>query len=413
MLFIYGTLMPLRVLEEIRFWKMQEKEHTVVIRELIPDLELEYVTQLQQWEQIFAQTEAAAVQWIEAVIRSQIPFSPYLTDKINELTRISMSQSQQFITLLFSMQANSRPIISNPVSQTVIQHIIRESEYFLGVLHAMLSSAPAGIIQDSLPQPPATFRQIQERLAQLHSTPSLTREDETRAEEEHSDSLTATNEGTWSAVQPYQKPVPIGGHKLPPLPYAHNALEPYIDAETMQLHHGKHHRSYVEALNKAEKMLARARETGDFALIKHWEREIAFNGAGHYLHTLFWNNMKPQGGGKATGAIAADINKSFGSFQAFQKHFTSAAEKVEGGGWAILVWSPRSHRLEILQAEKHQNLSQWDVIPLLALDVWEHAYYLKYNNDRAAYIDAWWHTVNWDHVNERFASARMLKWLPY
>ncbi|UUZ86501.1 Fe-Mn family superoxide dismutase [Paenibacillus sp. P26] len=117
--------------------------------------------------------------------------------------------------------------------------------------------------------------------------------------------------------------------------------------------------------------------------------------------------------GKATGAVAAELKRSFGSFDAFQKHFSAAANKVEGGGWALLVWSPRSHRVDILQAEKHQNLSQWDVIPLLVLDVWEHAYYLKHKNDRAAYIAAWWNTVNWDHVNERYAAARMLKWTAY
>ncbi|MEC0248834.1 superoxide dismutase [Paenibacillus chitinolyticus] len=217
---------------------------------------------------------------------------------------------------------------------------------------------------------------------------------------------------TVPALSPY-KPVPIGGHKLPPLPYAYNALEPHIDEATMREHHDKHHKAYVDDLNKAEQMLAKARDSGDFDLVKHWERELAFNGAGHYLHTIFWNIMKPNGGGKAYGPIAAEINKSFGSFDRFKKQFTEAAKKVEGGGWAILVWSPRSHRLEILQAEKHQNLSQWDVIPLLVLDVWEHAYYLKHKSNRAKYIEDWWKVVNWDHVNERFEPASKLTWLPY
>jgi Fe-Mn family superoxide dismutase len=207
--------------------------------------------------------------------------------------------------------------------------------------------------------------------------------------------------------------VPIGQHKLPPLPYAYDALEPYIDAQTMRIHHDKHHQSYVDGLNKAEKMMAQARESGDFDLIKHWEREAAFNGAGHYLHTIFWNIMTPTGALVPSGALAEQIQRDFGSFDRFKKHFSAAAEKVEGGGWALLVWSPRSHRLEILQAEKHQNLSQWDVIPLLVLDVWEHAYYLKYQNDRKAYIDAWWHIVNWEHVAERFNRASKLVWEPY
>jgi Fe-Mn family superoxide dismutase len=211
---------------------------------------------------------------------------------------------------------------------------------------------------------------------------------------------------------PY-KTVPIGGHTLPPLPYDYDALEPYIDEKTMRLHHDKHHKSYVEGLNKAEEMMAKARQTGDFELIQHWEREAAFNGAGHYLHTIFWNNMKPKGGGEPTGSLGSEIRKVFGSFPRFKKHFSSAAEKVEAVGWAILVWAPRAHRLEILQAEKHQNLSQWDVIPLLVLDVWEHAYYLKYQNDRKSYIEAWWNVVNWDYVNQRYEEARKLTWEPF
>lgn len=209
------------------------------------------------------------------------------------------------------------------------------------------------------------------------------------------------------------KPVPIGKHVLPPLPYPYDALEPYIDAKTMHLHHDEHHKSYVEGLNKAEKMMEKARETGNFDLIKHWEREAAFNGAGHYLHTLFWEIMSPKGGGKPTGELAKQIHRDFGSFAAFKKHFSAAAEKVEGGGWAILIWAPRSHRLEILQAEKHDNLSQQDQVPLLALDVWEHAYYLKYPNKRKKYIEAWWHVVNWPAVKRRYHHARHLLWKPY
>ncbi len=181
----------------------------------------------------------------------------------------------------------------------------------------------------------------------------------------------------------------------------------------MRIHHDKHHQSYVDGLNKAEQMLEEARRKQDYSLIKHWEREAAFHGAGHYLHTLFWEIMSPSGGGKPTGPLAEQINQDFGSFNAFKRHFTEAADKVEGGGWAILVWSPRSHHLQILQAEKHQNLTQWDVVPLLALDVWEHAYYLKHQNKRADYIAAWWHVVNWPHVQERFLAARELKWQPY
>ena len=204
--------------------------------------------------------------------------------------------------------------------------------------------------------------------------------------------------------------VPIGGHQLPPLPYGYAALEPYIDRRIMQLHHDKHHKSYVDGLNKAEIEMQKARKNNNYDLIKHWEREAAFNGAGHYLHTIFWEIMSPEGGGKAGGDLLKEIESSFGSFQKFKEHFSAAAKKVEGSGWTILVWAPRSHRLEILQAEKHQNLSQWDVIPLLPLDVWEHAYYLQYENDRGKYVDNWWNVVNWEAVQDRYKKARQVKW---
>lgn len=214
-------------------------------------------------------------------------------------------------------------------------------------------------------------------------------------------------------IQNQTKSVPIGGHTLPPLPYNYDALEPYIHQEIMRLHHDKHHQSYVDGLNKAEKEMQKARKTGNYDLIKHWEREAAFHGAGHYLHTIFWSVMTPNGGGKPTGMLMREINQSFGSFEQFKQHFSEAAKNVEAVGWAILVWSPRSQRLEILQAEKHQNLSQWDVIPLLPLDVWEHAYYLQYKNDRKKYVDNWWNVVNWKEVERRFHVAQQVKWKPY
>ncbi len=209
------------------------------------------------------------------------------------------------------------------------------------------------------------------------------------------------------------KRVPVGEHKLPPLPYAYDALQPYIDKEIMRLHHAEHHKSYVDGLNNAEKEMESARKKGDFDLIKHWEREAAFHGAGHYLHTIFWNVMSPKGGGSPKGTLADQIALDFGSFDMFKEHFSHAAKKVEAVGWAILVWAPRAGRLEILQAEKHQNLSQWDVIPILPLDVWEHAYYLQYKNKRDLYVDNWWNVVDWEHANTRFETAKQVNWKPY
>ncbi|WP_040208281.1 superoxide dismutase [Neobacillus jeddahensis] len=207
-----------------------------------------------------------------------------------------------------------------------------------------------------------------------------------------------------------EKVLSPGGHSLPELPYPYNALEPYISEEIMILHHDKHHRAYVEGLNKAELNLKKARETNDFSLIKHWSRELAFHGSGHYLHTIFWRNMSPNGGGSPEGLLKGEIERYFGSFDAFKKQFSEAAKQVEGVGWALLVWSPRARHLEVLQSERHMLLTQWDTIPLLVLDVWEHAYYLQYRNNRAEYVDHWWNLVNWHDVEMRFEKAADIKW---
>ncbi|MFZ7945107.1 MULTISPECIES: superoxide dismutase [Bacillaceae] len=207
-----------------------------------------------------------------------------------------------------------------------------------------------------------------------------------------------------------EKALPPGGHTLPDLPYPYNGLEPYISEEIMKLHHDKHHRSYVDGLNRAELHLKKARETNDFSLIKHWSRELAFHGSGHYLHTIFWRVMSPNGGGNPQGLLNEEVQRYFGSVEAFKKQFSEAAKQVEGGGWAILVWSPRARHLEVLQTERHMLLTQWDTIPLLVLDVWEHAYYLQYKNNRAEYVDNWWNIVNWHEVEIRFEKAADIKW---
>lgn len=191
-------------------------------------------------------------------------------------------------------------------------------------------------------------------------------------------------------------------HEVPPLDYAYNALEPYIDEQTMKLHHDLHHAAYVKGFNTAEAKLAEARESRDFALVKHWERELAFHGAGHFLHVIFWKNMGPNGGGKPSGELLTQIEKDFGSYDGFEMQFKAAAVAVEGSGWALLVRNWAVDKLEILTAEKHQNLTQWVVEPILALDVWEHAYYLKYQNRRAEYVDAFFKVINWNDVAARF-----------
>ena len=190
-------------------------------------------------------------------------------------------------------------------------------------------------------------------------------------------------------------------HELPALPYAYNALEPIIDEQTVRLHHDIHHKGYVDGLNKAEAALAAAREGGDYASIKHWARELAFHGSGHILHSLYWENLSPNGGGEPTGALAEAIVRDFGSLAACQAELVAATVAVEGSGWGILATQPVTGGLVILQAEKHQDLTQWGAQPLLALDVWEHAYYLKYQNKRADYVKNLFEIINWADVAAR------------
>lgn len=195
--------------------------------------------------------------------------------------------------------------------------------------------------------------------------------------------------------------VPIGGHVLPPLPYPYDALEPQISRETLRLHHDRHHLAYVNGLNRAEMEMAAARQARDFSLIRFWETELAFNGSGHILHSIYWTNMTPRGGEAPGPFVSAQLELAFGSFDAFRDQFTAAANAVQGSGWGILVWNPAWGRLEILQAEKHENLTQWGSIPVLVVDVWEHAYYVDYRNERSRYLRAWWNLVNWRDVERR------------
>jgi len=203
--------------------------------------------------------------------------------------------------------------------------------------------------------------------------------------------------------QSRQSSVGYGNHQLPPLPYAYDALEPYISEEIMRLHHDEHHQSYVDGLNQAERALYIDNAEGD--IIKHWLREQAFHGSGHMLHSIFWTNMTPDSPGRPVGQIAARIDADFGSWNEFKRLFTDVASSVEGVGWAILFWNPETRKLGVQSFEKHQQFQIANVIPLLVLDVWEHAYYLQYQTDTDSYIDNWWNVVNWQDVNNRFTDA--------
>ncbi|HEX9239797.1 MAG TPA: superoxide dismutase, partial [Candidatus Bathyarchaeia archaeon] len=173
--------------------------------------------------------------------------------------------------------------------------------------------------------------------------------------------------------------MPHHRYKLPDLPYAYNALVPTISEEIMKLHHDKHHLAYVNGANAALDKLQKARETGFAGVdVKAIERDLAFHGSGHTMHSTFWPNMKPNGGGKPGGKIADQINTDFGKFESFKEQFSTAAKQVEGSGWAVLAYEPWTQQLITLQAEKHNDLTVQGVVPILVLDVWEHAYYLQY-----------------------------------
>jgi len=200
-----------------------------------------------------------------------------------------------------------------------------------------------------------------------------------------------------------------GRYTLPKLPYDHDALEPAIDAQTMQIHHGRHHQGYVNGLNNALDKLAEIRSgSGDASLIKHWSRELSFHGSGHVNHSLFWQAMAPAGkggGGEPDGSLARLINRDFGGFDGFKTHFTAASNAVEASGWGWLVYEPTAARLMVIQGEKQQDMMMTGVVPLLGIDVWEHAYYLKYQNRRGDYVNAFFDIINWNKVNQLLQRA--------
>jgi Fe-Mn family superoxide dismutase len=198
-----------------------------------------------------------------------------------------------------------------------------------------------------------------------------------------------------------------GLYALPKLGYAYDALEPHIDAQTMELHHSKHFEGYRRGLNVALNDLKEMRAAERYRDLEYRQKKLAFHGAGYLLHHVFFQNMTP-GGRAPSDALRARAAEHFGSFEAMVAHFSEAAAQVEGSGWAILAWQPAGARALILQAEKHQLQTQWNLIPLLAIDVWEHAYYLRYQNERKRYIEAFQKVVDWRDVENRWAAAQSL-----
>ena len=206
----------------------------------------------------------------------------------------------------------------------------------------------------------------------------------------------------------------MGKYTLPELPYAYDALEPHIDAKTMEIHHTKHHQAYTDKLNAALEKCSSDIQNKDILEIlgnidqvpAEQKGAINFNGGGYDNHKLFWHNMKANGGGEPGGALADAINASFGNFADFKTKFSSQTAVVQGSGWGWLVYNPSSSKVEFTTMPNQTSPRTKGLVPLLGLDVWEHAYYLKYQNKRPDYIAAWWNVVNWDEVDSRLSKAK-------
>jgi Fe-Mn family superoxide dismutase len=195
-------------------------------------------------------------------------------------------------------------------------------------------------------------------------------------------------------------------YTLPDLPYDPGALEPHISGRIMELHHDKHHATYVKGANTALEKLEEVRAKGDFGTIAQLERNLAFNVSGHVLHSVFWTNLSPDGGGEPSGSLGSALQDTFGGFEPFQQQMNEAAATVQGSGWALASWEPMAGRLVVQQVHDHQGQHGQGTVPLLAIDAWEHAYYLQYENRKAEFFDAIWNVVHWADVERRFEAAR-------
>jgi len=198
-------------------------------------------------------------------------------------------------------------------------------------------------------------------------------------------------------------------YTLPDLPYDHAALEPHLSGELLELHHDKHHKAYVDGANTTLEKLSKARTDDDFDSINQLQKNLAFHVSGHILHSVFWTNMSPDGGGKPEGDLAAAIDDSLGPFDGFRQQLTQAALNVQGSGWGALAWEPMAQRLVVEQVYDHQGNIGNGTVPLLVLDMWEHAYYLDYKFVKADWVKAFWEIVAWSDVAARFARVRDLR----
>jgi Fe-Mn family superoxide dismutase len=199
-----------------------------------------------------------------------------------------------------------------------------------------------------------------------------------------------------------------GEFALQPLPYQYDFLEPYMDAETVNLHHTFHHGGAAKAANKDLQMIRKAMDENNFETADYWTKKLSYHFSSHALHTVFWTNLT----NKKTdpkGDLLKKIEKDFGSYDKLKSYIAATSKNVDGNGWGILAYQPYSDRLSVIQCENHEKLVQWGAVPLLVIDVWEHAYYLKYKNKRADFVDALFNIINWENVEQRLANAIKLK----
>ncbi len=202
-------------------------------------------------------------------------------------------------------------------------------------------------------------------------------------------------------------------YELPKLPYAYDALEPHIDAKTMEIHYSKHHQAYTNGLNTAFESLSSELQNMELTKLltsldkvpENVRSAVNFHGGGYDNHTLFWNNMKPNGGGTPGGKVGDAIKSVFGSFDTFKEKFSKDTGAIQGSGWGWLAYNPATKKVEFTTMPNQTSPRTKGLIPLLGLDVWEHAYYLKYQNRRPDYITAWWNVVNWDEVEKRLSKV--------
>ncbi len=195
-------------------------------------------------------------------------------------------------------------------------------------------------------------------------------------------------------------------YNLPDLPYDFGALEPHISGKIMELHHDKHHAAYVTGANGALDKMAEARESESFDTINLLEKNLAFHLGGHINHSIFWPNLSPDGGDRPDGELGAAIDEFFGSFDGFSKQFSANANAIQGSGWSMLVWDTLGQRLNMMQLFDQQGNLPAAQVPIVLLDMWEHAFYLQYQNVKADYVKAWWNVVNWADATARFTAAR-------